>query len=106
MGSLAEHFNSLLNVGVQYSGSAIGVKAPAEQPNGLLPLSKRDELARVPGVAAVYPQYQVSADPSNTAVSLSAPAIITNEQRGVSACRAHRAPIAPTPWRPPRRQQA
>jgi len=59
MGSLAEHFNSLLNVGVQYSGSAIGVKAPAEQPNGLLPLSKRDELARVPGVAAVYPQYQV-----------------------------------------------
>jgi putative ABC transport system permease protein len=85
MGALAEHFNSLLNVGVQYSGSAIGVKAPAEQPNGLLPLSKRDELARVPGVAAVYPQYQVAADPNNTAVSLGAPTVITNEQRGVSA---------------------
>jgi len=85
MGALAEHFNSLLNVGVQYSGSAIGVKAPAEQANGLLPLSKRDELAGVPGVAAVYPQYQVAADPNNTAVSLGAPTVITNEQRGVSA---------------------
>jgi len=85
MGALAEHFNSLLNVGVQYSGTSIGVKAPAEQANGLLPLSKADELRRVPGVAAVYPQYQVSADPSNTAVSLGAPTVITNEQRGVSA---------------------
>jgi putative ABC transport system permease protein len=85
MGALAEHFNSLLNVGVQYAGSSIGVKAPAEQANGLLPLSKGDELARVPGVAAVYPQYQVSADPSNTAVSFSAPAMVTSEQRGASA---------------------
>lgn len=85
MGALAEHFNSLLDVGVQYAGTAIGVKAPAEQANGLLPLSKRDEIARVPGVAAVNPTYQVAADPSSTAVSLGAPTMITNEQRGVSA---------------------
>jgi putative ABC transport system permease protein len=85
MGALAEHFNSLLNVGVQFAGSSIGVKAPAEQQGGLLPLSKRDEIARVPGVAAVYPQYQVAADPNNSAVSLGAPTMITNEQPGVSA---------------------
>jgi putative ABC transport system permease protein len=85
MGALAEHFNSLLNVGVQFAGTSIGVKAPAEQANGLLPLSTRDELARVPGVAAVYPAYQVSADPNSTAVSLGAPTMITNEQRGVGA---------------------
>jgi putative ABC transport system permease protein len=85
MGALAEHFNSLLSVGVQYAGSAISVKAPAEQQGGLLPLSKRDELARVPGVAAVYPSYQVTADPNNRAVNLGAPTMITNEQPGVSA---------------------
>jgi len=85
MGALAEHFNSLLNVGVQYAGSSISVKAPAEQAGGLLPLSKRDALARVPGVAAVYPAYQVAADPSSTAINLGAPTMITNEQRGVSA---------------------
>jgi putative ABC transport system permease protein len=85
MGALAEHFNSMLNVGVQYAGSAISVKAPAEQANGLLPLSKRAEIAAVPGVAAVNPTYQVSADPSNTAISLGAPTMITNEQRGTSA---------------------
>jgi putative ABC transport system permease protein len=85
MGALAEHFNSMLDVGVQYSGTSIGVKAPAEQANGLLPLSTGDELRHVPGVAAVYPQYQVAADPNNTAVSLGAPTVITNEQRGVSA---------------------
>jgi putative ABC transport system permease protein len=85
MGALAEHFNSLLSVGVQYSGTSIGVKPPAEQANGLLPLSTGDELRRVPGVAAVYPMYQVSADPSNQGISLGAPPIVTNEQRGVSA---------------------
>jgi putative ABC transport system permease protein len=85
MGALAEHFNSLLSVGVQYAGSSIGVKAPAEQANGLLPLSKAADLARVPGVAAVYPAYQVAADPGNTAISLGAPTMIVNEQRGASA---------------------
>jgi len=85
MGALAEHFNSLLNVGVQFAGTSIAVRPPAEQANGLLPLSTQAELARVPGVAAVYPTYQVSADPSGTAIQLGAPSIVDNEQRGVSA---------------------
>src|SRR5216683_4024533 len=85
MGALAEHFNALLDVGVQYAGTAISVKAPAEQTGGLLALAKRDEIARVPGVAAVYPGYQVSAEPSGAAINLGAPAMITNEQRGASA---------------------
>ncbi|HEY4026213.1 MAG TPA: ABC transporter permease [Candidatus Dormibacteraeota bacterium] len=80
MGALAEHFNSLLDVGVRYAGAAIAVRPPAEQQTGLLPLSKADEIARVPGVAAVRPAYSVSADPSNTAIQLGAPALITNEQ--------------------------
>lgn len=85
MGSLAEHFNSLLNTGVQYAGSAIGVSAPQEQQGALLPLSKQSEIARVPGVAAVYPSYQVQAQPGSQGVSLGAPLLITNQQRGVSA---------------------
>lgn len=85
MGSLAEHFNSLLAVGVQYSSAAISVKPPAEQQNGLLPLSTGQEIGRVRGVAAVYPAYQVSAAPNSTAVQLSGPALVTNEFRGDSA---------------------
>lgn len=85
MGALAEHFNSLLNMGVQYAGAAIGVSPPAQQQGSLLPLSKESQIARVPGVAAVYPQYQVSAEPGGNAISLGAPALITNEQPGTSA---------------------
>ncbi|HXM57967.1 MAG TPA: ABC transporter permease [Candidatus Dormibacteraeota bacterium] len=85
MGSLAEHFNSLLDVGVRFAGTSIPVKAPAQQQNGLLPLSKAGEIVSVPGVAAVYPTYQVSAEPAGDMINLSAPPMILNEQRGVSA---------------------
>src|SRR5262249_38629521 len=85
MGSLAEHFNSLLDVGVRYAGSAIAVRPPAEQQGGLLPVAKGDEIARVPGVAAVYPMYNVSAEPGGDAIQLGAPAMISNEQRGAGA---------------------
>jgi len=91
MGALAEHFNSLLDVGVKYAGTAISVRAPAEQQTGLLPLTRGDEIAHVPGVAAVRPAYQVSADPSNTMIQLGAPVMITNQQRGLDA---YGAPVA------------
>ncbi len=85
MGSLAEHFNSLLSVGVQYSSAVISVRAPAEQTSALLPLSTERELRQVPGVVAVYPAYQVAAAPNSTAVQLGAPVMITNELRDAAA---------------------
>ncbi|HKF78709.1 MAG TPA: ABC transporter permease [Candidatus Dormibacteraeota bacterium] len=84
MGALAEHFNSMLAVGVQYAGTAIAVKPPAEQQASLLPLATGSQISRVPGVAAVYPAYQVLADVSGT-IQLGPPSLIVNEQRGVSA---------------------
>jgi len=85
MGALAEHFNALLDTGVKYAGTAIPVGAPAGQQAVLLPLSKMDEIARVQGVAAVYPQYQVQADPGNSAIQLGPPSLIDNEARGADA---------------------
>jgi len=70
MGALAEHFNSLLDVGVRYAGTAIPVHAPAEQQGALLPLSKKEQIAQVNGVAPVYPSYQVQAEPGSTAIQM------------------------------------
>ena len=85
MGALAEHFNSLLDVGVQYSATAIRVGPPDGQQTALLPLSKANEIARIQGVAAVYPSYQVSAEPGGSAIQMGPPDLITNENRGASA---------------------
>jgi putative ABC transport system permease protein len=93
MGSLAEHFNSLLDVGVRYAGTSIGVNAPDGQQPAFLPLAKRAEIARVPGVAAVYPNYQVSAAPSGAAVQLGAPEMILNERPGAAAYGAPPMPV-------------
>jgi putative ABC transport system permease protein len=85
MGALAEHFNSLLDTGVRYAGTTIPVTAPNGQQPAFLPLSKRDEIARVPGVAAVYANYQVPAEPGGSDIQLGAPDLIVNERRGVDA---------------------
>jgi putative ABC transport system permease protein len=85
MGALAEHFNSLLDVGVRYSGTTIPVHAPPEQQGALLPLSKQDQIAQVDGVAAVYPSYQIQADPGSSAIQMGPPDVITNEERGSEA---------------------
>jgi len=82
MGSLAEHFNSLLDIGVRYAGATIPVQAPPEQQGALLPLTKQGEIARVQGVAAVHPTYQVPAKPGGSAIQLGAPDLITNQQTG------------------------
>ena len=85
MGALAEHFNSLLSQGVQYAGAAIPVKSPAEQQTQLLPLSRADEIARVPGVVRVYPSYDMQAEPAGSAIRLGAPDMIVNETPGATA---------------------
>ena len=64
MGAMAEHFNALLDGGVKYYGSSIMVGAPDGQA-AILPMSKVDEIRRVPGVTAVVPNYEFLARPGN-----------------------------------------
>jgi len=63
MGALAENFNALLDGGVQYYGSNVQVGPPVGQAASLLPLTKIDEIRKVPGVAAAFPTYGFSAKP-------------------------------------------
>jgi putative ABC transport system permease protein len=62
MGAMAEHFNALINGGVEYFGSSISIGAPDGQA-AILPLSKIDEIAHVQGVDAVFPGYGFPANP-------------------------------------------
>lgn len=85
MGALSEHFNSMLDLGVRYAGTTVPVGVPAGQQTPLLPLSKADEIARVPGVAAVSPTYQVQATPGGRDIQLGPPEMIVTEQREAAA---------------------
>jgi putative ABC transport system permease protein len=62
-GALAENFNVLLDGGVQYFGSNVQVGPPVGQAASLLPLTKIDEIRKVPGVAAAFPTNSFSARP-------------------------------------------
>jgi putative ABC transport system permease protein len=68
MGALAENFNALLDGGVQYFGSNVQVGPPVGQAASLLPLTKIDEIRKVPGVAAAFPTYGFSAKPGAVSV--------------------------------------
>ena len=72
MGAMSEHFNALLDGGVRYSSSAVGVGPPDQQQGALLPLSKMAAIDAVPGVTAVYPRYLMPAAPGG-APSFGAP---------------------------------
>jgi putative ABC transport system permease protein len=72
MGAMAEHFNALLNGGVQYFGSSIQVGAPDGQA-AILPTAKIDELKRVDGVDAAFPSYGFLAKPGAVNVSFGVP---------------------------------
>lgn len=85
MGAMAEHFNSLLDVGVRYSATSIRVGPPDQQQGSLLPLTKMQEISRVSGVAAVFPTYQVSAEPGGQMIQMGPPDMIGAEYPGASA---------------------
>lgn len=73
MGALAENFNALIDGGITYFGSSIQVGVPVGQAS-ILPLSKRDEIKQVDGVAAVFPGYSLQAKPGSIiTVSLGVP---------------------------------
>lgn len=73
MGALAENFNALLDGGVKYYGGSIQVGPPSGQA-AILPLSKKDEIQQVDGVAAVFPGYSFDMKPGQLgAVSLGVP---------------------------------
>ena len=79
MGSLAEHFNSELDLGIKFVGTSIKVGPPDGQQVALLPLSKMTEIQQVAGVAAVTPAYQIVATPGGDEISFGPPNMITNE---------------------------
>jgi len=76
MGALAEHFNNLLDLGVSYYATSIPVGAPDGQQGSLLPLSKADDIARVEGVQAVYPNYSIQAAPGADLIQMGPPELI------------------------------
>jgi putative ABC transport system permease protein len=82
MGSMAEHFNALLDGGAKYFSSNIQIGPPDGQQTALLPLSKMDELKKVQGVDAVYPTYGVALKPGGTFVSFGVPDTIVNDNPG------------------------
>ncbi|HKW07795.1 MAG TPA: ABC transporter permease [Candidatus Dormibacteraeota bacterium] len=76
MGALAEHFNALLDGGVQFYSGSISVGPPDGQA-AILPLSKIDEIKQVQGVQAAFPGYQFAAKPGDvTTVSFGIPDLI------------------------------
>jgi putative ABC transport system permease protein len=82
MGSMAEHFNALLDGGAKYFASNIQVGPPDGQQAALLPLSKMDDVQKVQGVDAVYPQYSIPLKPGGGFVSFGVPDTITNNNPG------------------------
>jgi putative ABC transport system permease protein len=67
-GALVENFNALLDGGVQYYGASVQVGPPVGQAASLLPLTKIDEIRKVPGVAAAFPTYDFPAKPGAVSV--------------------------------------
>lgn len=85
MGALANNFNALLDGGAKYYAGYVPV-ADANS-NGvtggaILPLTKADEIAAVPGVARVFPTITVQAKPGSlNVVNLGLPDRITSQDR-------------------------
>src|SRR3989442_12504977 len=65
MGALAENFNALIDGGVAYFGSSVQVGAPDGSSAPLIPISKVDELKKVQGVAAAFPEYSFQPKPAH-----------------------------------------
>jgi putative ABC transport system permease protein len=69
MGSMAEHFDALVDGGVRYYGTSIQVSAEGD--TQLLSADQVAQVQRVEGVSAAYPEVQTSARPGQvTGVSL------------------------------------
>jgi ABC-type lipoprotein release transport system permease subunit len=68
LGSMAEHFSALVRANVDYFGDRIPVESQATSLNstGFLSLSKAGEIAKVEGVAAVFPDIQMAAEPGGS----------------------------------------
>ncbi|HET7339319.1 MAG TPA: FtsX-like permease family protein [Candidatus Dormibacteraeota bacterium] len=89
MGALANNFNALLDGGAKYYASYVPVSdasANGVTSGGIIPLSKADEIAAVPGVARVFPTITVEAKPGTLqVVSLGLPDRIVSYDRAEDA---------------------
>ena len=81
MGSLAEKTNLLFEGGVTFYQDHVTVGDASSQFGGVMRLEKADELARVPGVAAVFPVVSVPAK-SDLSISFGPPASIVGVKDG------------------------
>ncbi|HYL09003.1 MAG TPA: FtsX-like permease family protein [Candidatus Udaeobacter sp.] len=71
MGALANNFNALLDGGAKYYAAYVPVADASSNgvtSGGVVPLSKGDEIAAVPGVARVFPTITVDAKPGGLQV--------------------------------------
>jgi len=67
-GALVENFNALLDGRIQYYGADVQVGPSTGQTASLLPLTKIDEIRKVPSVAAAFPTYDFPAKPGAVSV--------------------------------------
>lgn len=81
MGSLAEKTNLLFEGGVTFYKDHVTVGDASSQFGGVMRLEKADEIARVDGVAAVFPVVTVSAK-SDLSISFGPPASIVGVKDG------------------------
>ena len=99
MGAMAANFNALLDGGVNYYGDHVTVNDSSGGagllPTAILPTTKVDEVRRVDGVAAAFPEITVLADPGKVqVVSLGLPDYIAATNPGESAYQSVHSPLA------------
>lgn len=102
MGSLAEHFNVLLDGGITYYGKSVQVadaNGAGMLGGGYMTLATLSQVRQVPGVRAAFPTVMVLAKPGDTnVVSFGVPDYISNYDPGESPYAAFKMSIAEGRW--------
>ena len=103
MGAMAEHFDTLIGGGITYYGNSIQVaddKGSSFAMGGsLMDLSTAARIAKVPGVAAVFPEVMVDAKPGSTDVmSFGIPDYIANWDPAENRYSAFKMSLAQGSW--------
>jgi putative ABC transport system permease protein len=101
MGSMAQHFNVLLQGGITYYGNSVQVadENGGTFTSGYMSLSTLDEIRGVDGVAAAFPTVGVVAKPgSSDVVTFGIPDYITNDAPGSGHYSAFKMSLARGTW--------
>lgn len=102
MGAMAEHFDTLIGGGITYYGNSIQVaddRGSSLMGGGLMELSTVARIAKVPGVAAVFPGVMATAKPGSTdVVSFGIPDYISNWDPAENQYSAFKMSLAQGSW--------